>query len=185
MKFLVPSWDEIYQLSIDLASRIRAREKVPFDTLVGISRGGLVLVRILSDLLDIQDVRILKCEYYTDLEKTNKRPIISQELQGHLNSRNVLVIDDVADSGKSLLAVVDYLKKRRPRVLKVATLYMKPSTSSPPDFFVKQTSAWIVFPWELFETMKLLSRRKLKLSIQRLKIPRRYAKAIFDLTQKQ
>ena len=138
MKFVAPTWDDIYQNSLSLAAEIRRLEKVPFDTLVGISRGGLIFCRILSDLLDIQDVRILKCEYYTDVGETSKRPLISQELHGDLKGKNVLVVDDVSDSGKSLVAIIDYLKQKKPIRLRVATLYMKPSSSQIPDYFARK-----------------------------------------------
>ena len=150
MKFVTPSWNEIYESSLTLAARIRAIEKVPFETLVGVSRGGLVLCRILSDLLDIQDIRILKCEYYTDVGETRKKPLISQELQGDLKGKNVLVVDDVADSGKSLVAIMDYLKQKNPSRIRVVTIYMKPNSSKIPDYFAKRTTSWIIFPWERF-----------------------------------
>ncbi len=62
--FIAPSWDQIYVKSIVLATAIRKRERVPIDYIVGVSRGGLVLARIISDLLDIQDISVIKCEYY-------------------------------------------------------------------------------------------------------------------------
>lgn len=183
MKFVTPSWDEIYQISLDVATKIRTNERVPFDTLVGISRGGLVFCRILSDLLDIQDIRILKCEYYTDVGATSKRPLISQELQGKIKGRNVLVVDDVSDSGKSLVAIIDYLKHRKPTRMKVATLFTKPNSSLVPDYFAKSTRHWIIFPWELYEATKLLSRGKMKTNLDKTEIPRRYIKMITEMNK--
>lgn len=143
------------------------------------------MCRILSDLLDVQDIRIIKCEYYTDVGETSKKPVITQGLQGVLKGRNVLVVDDVADSGKSLVAITDYLKRRKPNRLKVVTLYTKPKTSRVPDYFAKSTGAWIIFPWELFEATKLLTRRDIKFNIDALGIPRRYKKMILAMSGMQ
>lgn len=182
IKFVTPSWDDIYLDSLALAARIRRNEKVPFDTLVGISRGGLVLCRILSDLLDIQDLRILKCEYYTDVGETSKRPLISQEPQGQFRGKNVLVVDDVSDSGKSLVAITDYLKQKKSNKLRIVTLYMKPKSSQIPDYFARKTEAWIIFPWELYEAIKLLSRGKMKTSLLKAGMPRKYMKTILKMS---
>lgn len=183
MKFITPAWEEIYASALDLAAKIRGNERVPFDTLVGISRGGLILCRILSDLLDIQDVRIIRCEYYTDVGATSKIPLISQELQGTLKDRNVLVVDDVADSGRSLEAIIDYLKQMKAKRLRVVTLYRKPKSSLTPDYFAKSASAWIIFPWELYETIKLLTRGKMKTNLAKSGIPRRYLKKIIAMNE--
>ena len=156
---------------------------MPFDTLVGISRGGLVFCRMLSDLLDIKDIRILKCEYYTDVGETSKRPLISQELQGELKGRNVLVVDDVADSGKSLAAIMDYLKRKNPSRIRVVTIYVKPKSSQIPDYFARRTTSWIIFPWELYEAIKLLSRGKMKSNLAKTGIPRKYAKIILKMSK--
>lgn len=71
-------------------------------------------------------------------------------------SDNLLIVDDVFDSGHSVAAVLGELRKtcRRntPDVIKVATVYYKPSkkeTPDPPDFFVHETDKWLVFPHEL------------------------------------
>jgi hypoxanthine phosphoribosyltransferase len=79
VKFIAPSWDEILAKSIKLAQKIRKSERDQFDCIVGVSRGGLALTRILSDLLDIQNVMITRCEYYTDIGERRKKPVITQK----------------------------------------------------------------------------------------------------------
>ena len=184
MKFIAPSWDEIYLKCISLAEILRKKESVPLDYIVGVSRGGLILARILSDLLDIQNVGIIKCEYYSDIGETNRRPRISQKLQDDVSGKNVLLIDDVADTGESLAEIRSYMTSRRPRSFKIATIYVKPKTRIVPDYYVGNTSSWVIFPWELYETLKLLSRRKVKFSVAKTHIPNKYARILFKMDPK-
>jgi uncharacterized protein len=69
---------------------------------------------------------------------------------------SLLLIDDVFDSGRSLCAVIDELKRRcrrnLPERIRIATVYYKPArnrTSLQPDFYVRSTDRWLVFPHEL------------------------------------
>jgi uncharacterized protein len=68
----------------------------------------------------------------------------------------LLLIDDVFDSGKSLEAVLQELERRcrrnLPDSIRIAAVYYKPSrnrTALVPDYFVRQTGKWLVFPHEI------------------------------------
>ncbi len=174
MKFVAPSWDRIYTQSIELATRLRRSDRWPFDAIVGVSRGGLALARIMSDLLDIQNVMITRCEYYSDLDERKKKPVITQKIQGRITGRNVLLIDDVADTGGSLATIKRYLNSKRPKSLTVATAYIKPWSKVIPDYYASRTDAWIIFPWELHEALKSLSKKKGRSVISETHIPKRY-----------
>jgi uncharacterized protein len=164
--------------------RLRKSHHWPFDMIVGVSRGGLVPTRILSDLLDIHDVLITKCEYYSDVAETAKTPKITQKIQGSLRGKNVLLVDDVSDTGKSLIAINKYLRSKRPKTLTVATLYLKPWTKVVPDFYVKKTNAWIIFPWELYEAVKSLSKKISIAKIRKTQIPDRYLSLLRKMTNR-
>ena len=175
MKFISPSWDSIFKQSVELAQKIRydqkKTEKPNFHVIVGVSRGGLVLARLMSDLLEIQNVVIAKSEYYTGMGKKNKRPIITQKIQKNIAGKNVLVVDDVADTGESLIEIRKHLQSKRPKYLAIATLYLKPWSKRIPDYYVSKTEAWIIFPWELYESYKLLKLKGGPRLLERSKIP--------------
>jgi uncharacterized protein len=68
----------------------------------------------------------------------------------------LLLIDDVFDSGLSLEAVINELKKRcrrnLPENIRIATAYFKPArnrSAFTPDYFVRSTDQWLVFPHEM------------------------------------
>ena len=67
--------------------------------------------------------------------------------------KKVLVVDEVADTGASLKLVKLHVLEKGASAVKMATLYFKPRSVFKPDYFVKETNRWIVFPWELKETV--------------------------------
>lgn len=181
MKFVAPSWDDIFAKSIKLAEKIRKTERDQFDCIVGISRGGLALTRIMSDLLDIQDVMITRCEYYSDIGEKRKKPVITQKIQGNISGRKVLVVDDVADSGESLIVIKKYLESKRPVDVKISTIFIKPWCKMTPDYFVARTDAWIIFPWEYYEAIKSLSATNSKDILSKTHIPQNYIEMLYKM----
>jgi hypoxanthine phosphoribosyltransferase len=75
----------------------------------------------------------------------------------HINAEdNLLIIDDVFDTGLSIEAVIRTLKKKTrknmPQAIRTATVYYKPEKNKVgflPDFFIHQTNHWLIFPHEL------------------------------------
>jgi hypoxanthine phosphoribosyltransferase len=181
LKFIAPSWDEILSKSIRLAEKIRASENFQFDCIVGVSRGGLPLTRIMSDLMDIQNVMITRCEYYNDIGEKKKKPIITQKIQGNISDRNVLVVDDVADTGESLIVIKSYLELKRPSQVKIATVYIKPWCKVLPDYYVSKTEKWIIFPWEYYEAIKSLSATNSKDILAKTHIPPKYIDMLYRM----
>ena len=159
-KFEVPSWDYIYELLIDLAGRLRESCFKP-DVIVGISRGGWIPARILSDLLENPNIANIKVEFYLDVYKTVEGPVITQPVSTSIKNKKILVVDDVSDTGKTLKIVYEEMMKEA-REVRVATLYYKPWSDYRPNFYVKVTDAWIIFPWERYEMIKTLGRNMLE-----------------------
>ncbi len=158
LKFIAPSWEGIFSLSLKLAESIASKEGgTKFDLIVGVSRGGLVVTRLMSDFLSVENVQIVRSEYYTDVGKTMQKPRITQKIQIPISGKNVLLVDDVADTGASLIEIKKYLAAKRPSRLIVSTLFIKPWAKVMPDYFAAKTSAWIVFPWERYEALKSLT----------------------------
>lgn len=68
----------------------------------------------------------------------------------------VLIVDDVFDTGNTIVAVIDEIRKRArdntPKEIRVAVPWFKPTrnkTSLVPDYFEHETAEWLVFPHEL------------------------------------
>ena len=73
--------------------------------------------------------------------------LTNQDMNEWINNdemKKVLIVDDVADTGKTLLGIEDFHSVN----FITATLHYKPRSMVKPTFFVEETSAWIVYPWE-------------------------------------
>ncbi|MGA8904484.1 MAG: phosphoribosyltransferase [Candidatus Bathyarchaeia archaeon] len=154
-EYVAPSWDKIYEMIVDLALVIRASGFKP-DLIVGVSRGGWAPGRILSDLLENPHTANIKIEFYVGIEKTEGKPVVTQPISEDISKKNVLVVDDVADTGESLKLALDHVLEKGAGKIMTATVYYKPHSKCKPDFFADTTSNWIIFPWERLEATKLL-----------------------------
>jgi hypoxanthine phosphoribosyltransferase len=145
-------------MCIQLAEKIRKNGFAP-DVIVGVARGGWIPARIMSDLLDNSNLASLKVEFYVDVAKTGRKPVITQPVSTSVKGKKVLVVDDVADTGESLKLVSEHLKRRGAAEVKIATLHYKPKSILKPDFYIKETEAWIVYPHERFEFIKSMIKK--------------------------
>ena len=153
LEFEVPSWEQIYELLLNLANRIRKANFRP-DVIVGISRGGWPPARIMSDLLENPELANVKAEFYLGVAETKGEPMITQPVSVSVMGKKVLVVDDVADTGKSLRLVRSHLEEQGATEVKIATIYYKPWSILTPDWYEKETSSWVIFPWERKETVR-------------------------------
>jgi hypothetical protein len=146
------TWDEVSLLSENVQGQITTAAYHP-DILIGISRGGLIPARLLSDLLHNNSLYIIRIAFYKEIGKTEKEPRLLQGIdQETIQGKNILLIDDVADSGKSLDLAINYLNTLHPQNIKTATLHYKKHSCIKPDFFGKEETTWLVYPWELKES---------------------------------
>jgi hypoxanthine phosphoribosyltransferase len=153
LQFEVPSWDQVYDMLLNLADRIRRNEFKPH-IIAGVSRGGWPPARVLSDLLGNPNVANVRAEFYVGVAETRLEPAVTQPISVQVEGKRVLVVDEVADTGKSLRLVIDHLIEQKALEVKTATVYYKPWSIVKPDYYEKKTSRWIVFPWERKETVR-------------------------------
>jgi len=169
-EFEIPTWERIYELLLDLASQIRRSGFKP-DIIVGVARGGWPPARIISDLLENPEIANVKAEFYLGVAETKGEPVISQPVSVPVKDKKILVVDDVADTGKSLALVRGHLKEQGAADVRIATIYYKPWSIVIPDWFERKTSHWIIFPWERKETVRRIFEKckKMGVSTQRAK----------------
>lgn len=152
-KFEVPTWEQIYAMLLDLARKI-LDDEFNSDVIVGVSRGGWIPARVLSDLLENPEIANVKAEFYLGVAETKREPVITQSVSVNVKGKKVLVVDDVSDTGKSLHLVETHLLEQGAKSLKIATLYYKPWSITKPDYYEKTTRDWIIFPWERKEALR-------------------------------
>ena len=158
LDFEVPTWNQIYDMLLNLAEKIRKTGFKP-DVIVGVSRGGWPPARVLSDLLGNPNLANVRAEFYLGVAETKGEPTLTQPVSMEVAGKKVLVVDEVADTGKSLKLVKEHIIEKGATEVKLATVYYKPWSIVKPDYYEKETSKWIVFPWEIKETVRKIVKR--------------------------
>ena len=147
------SWQDIERDCIALAQTIPADS---IDTIVAISRGGLVFARILSDLLK-KPISHITITSYDDLQKT-REPFIDETPSKMFRGESILIVDEICDTGKTFVRAKSYFENFPLRAIFTATPYLKPRATFIPNFWVKKIDGWIVFPYELRETAEAIQK---------------------------
>jgi len=111
------------------------------DIIVGIARGGLIPSRLLSSLLKIKDV------YCVTVKKNGSRRIVVTEIKENFKNKKILLVEDVLETGKSLIAAKNYLESRG-AVVKTCCLYFMPYTEIKPDYYLEVITKLVKFPWD-------------------------------------
>lgn len=156
----VPTWNQIYEMLLCQAQKIKNQNYKP-DIIIAIARGGVVSARILSDLLENPNLSFIQIEFYTNINQTLQEPTLKQTLTPKVIGKKVLLIDDIADTGKSLHLAKTHLLQQGAIEIKTATLYQKNQSITTPDFYEKQTTNWVVFPWDIKEALRQIIHRSL------------------------
>jgi hypoxanthine phosphoribosyltransferase len=156
--FEVPSWNQIYEMLLSQAEKIRKSCFIP-DIIVGVSRGGWLPARVLSDLLENPNVANVRIESYCRSDGNKSEPVLTQRISTIVAGKKVLIADELSDTGSSLKLLKEHVREEGASEVRIATLYHKPWSLVVPDFYEKQTSLWVVFPWEIKETIRQLIRK--------------------------
>ncbi|MEM9524457.1 MAG: hypoxanthine phosphoribosyltransferase [Pseudomonadota bacterium] len=113
----------------DLAREIRC-SYADTDKLVvvGLLRGSFVFIADLVRELDLPvEVDFLEASSYGDDMESSREVRILKDLRGEINGRDVLVVEDIVDTGFTLSHVVNLLRSREPRRLDTIALLDKPA----------------------------------------------------------
>lgn len=155
----VPTWNQIYDMLLSQAQKILTQNYKP-DIIIAVARGGLIPARILTDLLETPELTTIQIEFYTDINQTRQEPTLKQTLTTTIKGKKTLLVDDIADTGKSLKLAKTHLQQQGANEIKTATLYQKPQSITTPDFYEKQTTSWVVFPWDTKETLRKIIQKQ-------------------------
>ncbi len=95
---------------------------------VGLLRGSFVFIADVVRELDLPvEVDFLEVSSYGNSTETSREVRILKDLRGEIEGRDVLVVEDIVDTGHTLSRVLDILQTRRPARLKTIALLDKPS----------------------------------------------------------
>lgn len=146
------SWEALHGMADDLAQELKVL-RPDLDTMVSVARGGHVLARILSDFMDLP-IYSVSIQSYAALQRHEIQ--ITQELDADLIGKHVLLVDEIVDSGQTLKRALEYLADLGAETVTSAALHVKPSAIMQSDVYSDVTEKWVVYPYEVRETVEAL-----------------------------
>jgi hypoxanthine phosphoribosyltransferase len=149
--YVVPSWDQMGDVNFELIKAVRDSGQ-KYDRVIALSKGGLTWARAFVDGLQMDELSSLRIKLYKGINQKSSEPEIIEPLTVEIQGKTVLLFDDVVDTGETYeFAKKLLLEKYGAARVDTAALFYKPHSVIKPDFYSKETTAWIVFPHEVHE----------------------------------
>ncbi|MXR20132.1 phosphoribosyltransferase [Halobacterium bonnevillei] len=154
-KCTITNWEYIYGLCRDVSDEVKESEFEP-DVVVALARGGWFAGRCLCDFLGLDDLTSLKMEHYVGTAEKSGEPEIRYPMpEGSVEDKNVLIIDDIADTGGSIQRAHEYVQDRSANEIRTATLQLLGTSEFDPNYVGEYLEdwTWVVYPWNFIEDM--------------------------------
>lgn len=120
----------------------------PFDSILGIARGGLSMAQLLGEYYDLREVYAINTIGYEGSKKKESVEVFN--IPDLKSAATVLIVDDIVDSGDTLVDVLDTLSMKYPNVTFCsASLFYKKTAKITPTWYVKEPKGWIDFFWSV------------------------------------
>jgi xanthine phosphoribosyltransferase len=117
-----------------------------FDTIIPIARGGLSISHLLGEYYNIRKVYAINSISYNETKKLDSVEVFN--IPNLKSTKSALIVDDIVDSGDTLIAILDVLKRRYPNIIfYTASIFYKKSAKIAPTWYVKEAHDWIDFFW--------------------------------------
>jgi hypoxanthine phosphoribosyltransferase len=128
----------IEELCREITKEFADTEKL---TVVGLLRGSFVFIADLVRELDLPvEVDFLEASSYGDAMESSREVRILKDLRGQIEGRDVLLVEDIVDTGYTLKHVIGLLESRKPHKLRTIALLDKPTRRE-----ADVTADWIGF----------------------------------------
>lgn len=121
---------------------------IDVDAIVFPIRGGATMAHFLAEGLKIKSVYALNVHSYDETTKVGKPIISNMPNISHIH-KNILIVDEIVDSGETMHFIMDALKTIHPNTKFLsATIFQKDSAIFKSDFYARKCDDWIEFFWE-------------------------------------
>ncbi len=125
--------DEIEAVVRRLAAEIRRDYQDKRPLLIGVLKGAFVFMADLIRLLDFPlEVEFIRLSSYGRAMESSGRIKVVQGLQSGVRGREVLVVEDIVDTGQAVSFLIDYLRRKKPASVRLCALTDKPSRRQVP-----------------------------------------------------
>ena len=140
------SYDEFAVDAKKMAKQIE--DEFDPEVILAVARGGLTLGHSLAVALENRNLFTLNSIHYEDTNKLDTIQIFNvPDLSKYTK---ILLVDDIIDSGGSMVEIKRELLKRYPNLdIKIATVFYKEKALLLPEFKVKEAHDWVEFFWDI------------------------------------
>jgi hypoxanthine phosphoribosyltransferase len=131
------AWEELYseeeikqrvkELASEIVQDYKGRRLLVVLVLKGSFIFGADIVRELTDEIPDLETDFMAITSYGKGEESNRAPKIVLDLATNIEGRDVLVVEDIVDTGYSFRKLLDTLSVRDPKSLKTCALLSKPT----------------------------------------------------------
>lgn len=141
------TWQGFGEAARELARAIAADGYEP-DLILSIARGGLFVAGALGYALAVKNLHVMNVEFYDGVGTTLDMPVMLPPVPSAVDfsAKSVLIADDVADTGKTVELVYDFIKDQVADA-RSAVIYEKPWSLIKCEYVWRRTDRWINFPW--------------------------------------
>jgi len=106
----------------------------------------------------------MKVEHYLRGAEMKAEAVIRFPVSVDISGKNVLIVDDITDTGDTLQLSVAYIQGLSPAEVRTAVLQHKTCSSFVPDFYGQKVIRWrwIIYPWARYEDLAGFSEKILE-----------------------
>jgi len=139
------SWETFH----NLVSRLKERISVTPNIIISIGKGGSIPGVILAEMFECNNLN-LGLKSYKGQSRGQIFEYQSLNEYGGLRDANILIVDDIADSGETFRYATNKFLGHGCEHIKTASVFYKPCSAFKPDFYAEEVTSntWIVQPWE-------------------------------------
>jgi len=158
----IVEWGEIVDWARGLAEKILDSGYRP-TVIVAVARGGYVPARLLADFLDVTNMLSVQSQHWVEAAKAAEKAILKFPYKVDLSGHRVLLVDDIVDTGDTLLLARDYIEREwKPDEIRIAVLQWISSVAKfKPDYYHLEVRdwTWFQYPWtRLEDTQQFITR---------------------------
>jgi hypoxanthine phosphoribosyltransferase len=140
------TWSEFHSFVNSLSQQIDTTPNI----IISIGKGGLIPGTILAEHYECNNLNLGLKSYKNQTRETIHEYQSLNEHYQVLRDANLLIVDDIADSGETFKYAVSKFKAHGCERIKTASVFYKPCSKFKPDYFSQtiDPDIWIVQPWE-------------------------------------
>ena len=111
----------------ELAKQIETDYKGKEIIFIGILKGSVMfMTELAKNVKSNVELDFMDVSSYEGTESTGNVKI-NKDVRNSIEGKDVIIVEDIIDTGRTLTYVLEYLKQKNPNSIKIATMLSKPS----------------------------------------------------------